>query len=187
MERVAVITFDEMALSPEVCFDAKLEKLVGPCGKVQVMMVRGLFGNWKQQIYYKFDQAMTKAILMEGIQHLFNAGYDVVAVTSDMGNRGVWGELGITPQKHFFEHPSIKDGIIFVFADVPHLLKLLRNWFVDNGFLLGTCKEPFKAEVFQTIINICDEGDLRVAHRITQRILNARNTLRQAVRPAAQI
>lgn len=148
-EKVAVITFDEMALSPEVCFDLKIEKLVGPCKKVQVIMVRGLFSKWKQPIYYKFDQPMTKNILIEAVNHLYNAGYEVVAVTSDMGNKGVWKELNITPENHFFEHPVVKDNKIFVFADVPHLLKLLRNWFIDKGLMLPNCSEPFTAAVFR--------------------------------------
>ncbi|EFN72296.1 Transposable element P transposase, partial [Camponotus floridanus] len=186
-EKITVITFDEMALSPEVCFDSKIEKLVGPCKKVQVIMVRGLFSKWKQPIYYKFDQPMTKDILIEGVNRLYDAGYEVIAITSDMGNKGVWGELNITPENHFFEHPVIKNAKIFVFADVPHLLKLLRNWLIDKGLLLLNCSEPFTAAVFQAIIDMNKDGDLHVAHRITQRILDARNSLRQAVRPAAQI
>jgi hypothetical protein len=186
-QKITVITFDEMAVSSEVQFDSKLEKLVGPCGKVQVIMARGLFEKWKQPIYYKFDQQMTKDILMEAVSRLYHAGYEVVATTCDMGNRGVWTELQITSDNHFFEHPVLKNSKIFVFTDIPHLLKLLRNWFIDDGFLLQQCSKPFKAEVMQAIIDIGNSGDLRVAHRLTQRILDARHTLRQAVKPAAQI
>jgi hypothetical protein len=186
-QKITVISFDEMALSPEVQFDSKLEKLVGPCGKVQVIMARGLFEKWKQPIYYKFDQPMTKDILMEAVCRLYDAGYEVVASTSDMGNKGVWGELQITPDHHFFEHPKLQNEKIFVFADVPHLLKLLRNWYIDEGFTLDNCSTPFKADVMQTVIDIGKSGDLRVAHRLTQRILDARHSSRQAVKPAAQI
>jgi len=104
-EKTTVITFDEMSmksLSPEVCFDSKIKKLVGPCKKVQVIMVRGLFSNWKQPIYYKFDQPMTKDILIEAVNRLYDAGYEIVAITCDIANKGVWGELNITPQKIIF-------------------------------------------------------------------------------------
>lgn len=78
LEKVAILSFDKLAVSSEVNFDAKSEKLVGPHGKVQVMMVRGLFSNWKQPIYYKFDQLMNKCILLEAITFLHSAGYQVV-------------------------------------------------------------------------------------------------------------
>ncbi|XP_071572048.1 uncharacterized protein [Temnothorax nylanderi] len=187
MEKITVLSFDEMGLSQEPFFDTKLEKLIGPCSKVQVIMCRGLFANWKQPIFYKFDQPMTKDILMECVVHLQEAGYEVVAAVSDLGNKGVWGELKITPDNYFFEHPLIEGAQIFVFADVPHLLKLLRNWFVDEGLSLGNCKNIFTADVFESIIKLGNSGDLRVAHRITERTLHVVGSARQAVRPAARI
>lgn len=126
---------------------------------------------------------MTKGMLMEAVNRLYDAGYEVVATTSDMGNKGVWGELNITSQNHFFEHPVINNAKIFIFVDVPHLLKLLRNWFIDKGFLLPNCSEPLTAAVFQAIIDMNQDSDLHVAHWI----LDACNSLRQAVRPAAQL
>lgn len=90
-------------------------------------MCRGLFANWKQSIFYKFDQPMTKDILIECVVNLPKATYKVVAAVSDLGNKGVWGKLNITPDNYFFEHPLIEGAKIFVFADVPYLLKLLRN------------------------------------------------------------
>ncbi|XP_071637320.1 uncharacterized protein [Temnothorax longispinosus] len=187
MMKITVLTFDEMAVSDEVRFDSKLQKLIGPCSKVQVIMVRGLFGNWKQPIYYKFDQPMKKNILDDALTLLHNAGYQVVACTSDMGNKGVWGELKITPEKHYFQHASIKDAKVFVFADVPHLLKLLRNWFIDDGFTLSNCKKTFTSQVYEEIVKMGNSGDLRIAHKITQQLLNARQNLRQSVHPAAKL
>jgi len=69
IDKIAVLSFDEMSLSPEPYFDTKLEKLIGPCSKVQVIMCRGLFSNWKQPIFYKFDQ--TKDILMQSVQYAY--------------------------------------------------------------------------------------------------------------------
>jgi len=90
-------------------------------------------------------------------------------------------------ENHFFQHPVIKDVKIFVFADVPHPIKLLRNWFIDKGLLLPNCNEPFTATVFQAIVDMNKDGDLHIAHRITQQILDARASLRQAVQPAARL
>lgn len=70
---------------------------------------------------------------------------------SDCGgkNVGLWKELGVTCSRtrvdYFIKHPVI-DQNIYVFADTPHLLKLLRNWFLDGGFVLedGTLIKKFK-------------------------------------------
>lgn len=150
-------------------------------------MCRGLFSIGKQPIFYKFDQSMTKAILIESVVRLHDCGYEVVAAISDLGNKGVWGELKITPDNYFFEHPLIEGAKIFVFADVPHLLKLLRNWFVDEGLLLGNCKNLFTANVYEAIIKLGMTSDLRIAHRITESTLRVVGSARQAVRPAARI
>ncbi|XP_071578674.1 uncharacterized protein [Temnothorax nylanderi] len=186
IEKLSVMCFDEMALSSECNFDPTLEQLIGPHSKVQVIMVRGLFGNWKQPIFYKFDQPMTKSILLEGIKLMHNAGYRVVVVVSDMGNKGLWGELNISPTNYFFKHPVTKLNI-YVFADVPHLLKLLRNWYFDNGLRLGGCSELFTTSVLQDIVNFSKTGDLPVAHLLTQQILDVRSSARQNVKPAARI
>jgi len=188
LEKLAVLSFDEMIVSSEINFDAKLEKLVGPYGKVQVMMVRGLFSNWKQPIYYKFDQPMNKCILLESITRLYSAGYQVIAIVSDIDNRGVWTELDISPykyNKYFFHHPVNEEEKIFVFADVPHLLKLLRNWLFDDGLLLGNSKELFTREIFQTLVDNVDS--LHVAHRITQQLLDVRGSQRESIKSAARI
>jgi len=85
------------------------------------------------------------------------------------------------------EHPLIEGGKIFVFADIPHLLKLLRNWFIDEGLLLGNCKHLFTANVYDSIIKLGMTGDLRIAHNITERTLRVIGSARQTVRPAARI
>lgn len=60
-------------------------------------MAREHMGNWKEQVYYNFDQPMTKSILFEVIGPFYKNGYTVVAITSDMGatNRSLWKNLAI--------------------------------------------------------------------------------------------
>lgn len=36
---------------------------------------------------------------------------------------------------------------IFMFSDIPHLLKLLRNWFIDGGFLLEDDTELYQGKI----------------------------------------
>lgn len=71
------------------------------------------------------------------ITELHNINYTVVACTSDCnsGNMALWKELNININSTFFLNPVTGEKIHF-FADVPHLLKSVRNWFIDAGFVL---------------------------------------------------
>ena len=64
-EKLVVLCFDEVFLSKKIEIDKKSEQVIGSHKKAQVGMVRGLFSNYKQPIYYKFDQSLTKKILLK--------------------------------------------------------------------------------------------------------------------------
>ncbi|KAJ8889961.1 hypothetical protein PR048_009466, partial [Dryococelus australis] len=56
-----------------------------------------------------------------------------------MGGCGsVWKELNTTPECSFFPNPFD----LWVFANIPHLLKILRNHFLDKGILLEITLTP---------------------------------------------
>lgn len=93
----------------------------------------GLINNWKRPIYYGYDQKMTKELLFQIIKELHNVGFNVISIVSDMGstNMRLWKSLNIYINNTSFEHP-IQKNQIYVFADVPHLLKLARNHLLDK-------------------------------------------------------
>jgi len=70
MDRVCIVAFDEMAISPYISYYAKTDQIFGPCKKVQVLTVRGLFGKWKYPIYFNFDSKMSKQLLLDAIETL---------------------------------------------------------------------------------------------------------------------
>ena len=80
---------------------------------------------------------MSAEILNEIVCCLDAIGFCVVAIVSDMDstNQGIWKELGVSIEKTSFPNPTDDKKSIFVFADVPHLIKLLRNHFLDTGFI----------------------------------------------------
>lgn len=136
VERLCAISFDEVYISNKIEIDKKEEQTFGPHKTCQVVMARGILGNWKQPIYYKFDQPMTAEIIKEIITALYNARFTVVSMVSDMGtsNTKVWSQLNIEHDKNcFFEHPVDQSLKVYVFADTPHLLKLARNHLFDDG------------------------------------------------------
>lgn len=188
-DKLTVLTFDEMYIANKVDLERREQKIYGPHKSCQFVMARGIFGNWKQPIFYEFSQRMTKSILFNIVRMLFEIGYIVVAVTNDMGssNMSLWKDLNIGIEmstsdenpiiKNFFIHPANETLKIFVFADVPHLIKLMRNNLLDSGFVVNS-KLLGKA-IFEELL-ILDERDLKIAFNLTRAHLDAKGFQRQS-------
>lgn len=67
------------------------------------------------------------------IRQLHVYGFDVRGIVSDISptNRKLWNELDSSVENPNFLHPDTTKQI-HIFADVPHLLKLIRNHFVKR-------------------------------------------------------
>lgn len=184
-EKLTALSFDEMSLNKKICFDRHNERLFGPHSDAQVLIARGITGKWKQPIYYDFDKAMTKETLYNVIIALEEVGYKVVSVTSDMGgkNKTLWNSLCINPDKTHFINPYDSSRKVFVFYDVPHLLKLARNHFVEKGFITedGT---HLTSNTLKEIINL-QSTDLKLAFRLRTDHIFIKN--KQNVKLAAQL
>ncbi|VEN43569.1 unnamed protein product [Callosobruchus maculatus] len=83
-DKLCVLSFDEMYVSNRIDIEKKQEEKIGPHKNCQTVMVRALLKNWKQPIFYKFDQTMSPDILMNIIKELFDIGLIVVSIVSDM-------------------------------------------------------------------------------------------------------
>lgn len=105
---------------------------------------------------------------------------------SDLGgaNRGLHNELSISESKPYFTNPANNEKI-FVLADVPHLLKLIRNNFVDHGFLIGG--KVITKKIVEEAINATNVSDLKITHKITIAKLNVAKAQRQRVKYAAKL
>lgn len=101
-------------------------------------MVSSLTGQWNQPVFVDFDTKMTAPIILDIITKLHEIGFEVVSVVSDCGatNVALWDKLGLSYKIPFFLHPVTKNKIVYMPA-VQHLLQLLRNWFINEGFVLG--------------------------------------------------
>ena len=122
-----VLSFDEMKVNSDLCLDQIEEVIRGPHSNVQVMVIRSLTGKWMQPIFYNFDTAVTKELLMETIQIIENTGFKVRAFVCDMGpsNRKLMTDLSISWDNPSLKNPFSEDRNIWIFCDVPHGLKLL--------------------------------------------------------------
>lgn len=187
IEKLCVLSFDEIHLSNRIDINKKDEQVIGPHKTCQTVMARGLISNWKQPVFYDFDQPMKKEILNQIISALFNAGFTVVAIVSDMGpmNMKYFSEMNIAHDKDCsFPHPCNESMRIFLFVDVPHLIKLLRNHFIDQGFLLnGTFMDK---SCFESLLDI-STSELSIVHKVSKYHIELKGTERQKVRPAVQL
>lgn len=77
--------------------------------------------------------------------------------------------------KPWFSNPAALDQKIYMIADVPHLLKLIRNHFVDSGFIID--KEELKKEIIEELIAKTNKkSDLSIAYKITMDSLLVKNS-----------
>lgn len=95
MERLCVLEYDEIHVKEGYEYDEKYDTIIGSHFQMQVVMVRGLFGGWKQTIYAEFDSTMTKKQLFLIMESLYEMKYTVVGAVSDLGsgNQGVISSL----------------------------------------------------------------------------------------------
>lgn len=204
-DRVCIIMFDEIKIRKEYIYDRLEDEILKPFAYAQVVMMRGLFKSWKQPIFYDYDFKMTAKTLFEIINFLessgmsknssevlnfnkyYSAGFPVVAMVSDLGggNRGLHTELEISKSKPHFLNPCNGEKI-YVFADVPHLLKLIRNHFVDQGFIHNNGKEINKS-IVESTLDATAVSDLKITHKISKETLNVVGAQRQKVKFAAKL
>ena len=57
LEKISVLSFDEINVHERVCYDSSDNVILGPHSNVKMVMIRGLFDKWKQPIYYQKTQA----------------------------------------------------------------------------------------------------------------------------------
>lgn len=130
---------------------------------------------------------MTAHILKDIITNLGNIGFTVVAVVSDMGstNQGLWKELKIDMESVYFDNPTDTSKKVFVFADVPHLIKLVRNHFLDSGFIWN--EKKIDKEPIKEILRKTASSDLRITFNISNEHLDVKMAGRQKVSTATQL
>ncbi|KAL1487972.1 hypothetical protein ABEB36_015353 [Hypothenemus hampei] len=149
-------------------------------------MARGICSNWKQPIFYNYDCKITKNLLFQIITKLENIGYPVYAINCDLGgsNRGLWNSLNISEENTSFKNP-VSDKSIHVFADTPHMIKLLRNHFLDHGYILNG--KMITSKPIVDLLHNTVKLDLKIAHKLTEDLLTVKGAQRQKVKYATKL
>ncbi|KAH8354301.1 hypothetical protein KR084_006260, partial [Drosophila pseudotakahashii] len=181
-DKICILYFDEMKMNASLEAGRKPRE-----SYVQVAMVQGLRKSWNQPIYFDYDMPMTKSTLYQLIERLYMVGYHVVGIVSDMGtgNHKLWRSLRVSPEKSWFEHPADSAMKVFVFADVPHLVKLIRNHFLDSGLVIDG--KVLTQQSVRQVMHHASSSDLSIMWKVTDDHLNVRSAGRQKVELATHL
>ncbi|KAL7725890.1 hypothetical protein ACLKA6_000657 [Drosophila palustris] len=187
VDKLCVLSFDEMKVAAAFEYDSSADVVYEPSNYVQLAIVRGLIKSWKQPVFFDFSTRMDVDTLHSIINKLHKRGYPEVAIVSDLGsgNQRLWRELGISETKTWFSHPADENSKIFVFSDTPHLIKLVRNHYVDSGLVINGNRLT-KTTVQQTISH-CAKSDVSILFKITDNHINIGSLAKQRVKLATQL
>ena len=86
LDRVVVLSFDEVHLKRDISYDSTTISIIGPHSKVNVMMARGLFKNYKFAIWYNYHrkgETLGPNEFNEIVTNLQNEGFHVIATVCD--------------------------------------------------------------------------------------------------------
>lgn len=95
---------------------------------------------------------------------------------------GSWKKLNINVDNTAFLHLKTKDPI-FMFADAPRLLKLIRNWLIDTGIIMADGSIVTKRPI-EELLKI---SEVSSCYQLTKNHLDCINTQHQNVFLAAQL
>lgn len=188
-EKLVVMCLDEMSISKQWSYDKGTDTLYKPHKYVQVVMLRSLVGQWKQPIYFQFDDSKMHDIVLDLIEKVEAVGYQVIGIVHDLGptNLRLWKTLGIDPvktNKVSFKNPCA-DREVFLFADVPHMIKLIRNNLLDSGFVLENGDTVSDECIREMLVKTKTEYGL--AYKVSDVHLNVVGQQRQRVKYATQL
>jgi Transposase protein len=106
-----------------------------PASQAVVLMVRSIFGDFKQPIaYFNFDPHFSASklepIIKEAIMKLENCGLIVKTLVCDQAgeHRALYnGSFNVSPEKPYIMSEQNKDCKIYCMYDPPHLLKSVKS------------------------------------------------------------
>lgn len=87
--------------------------------------------------------------------------------------------------KPWFPNPANIDEKIFTFLDVPHLIKLLRNHYLDTG--LSYNGQIISSRTIADTLQHTTKSDVSITHKISEEHLSVKGSARQKVKLATQL
>ena len=137
-EKCVIICIDEMSIKPEMSYRRASDQTFVPSKKLLVVMLRGLYAEWKQPIFFDFDTCLTAEVFLDIIQSAHTFVFTFMVYERKQRRRqevmeGLWSNT----QKFFHTASSEATQKLFFFSDPQHLIKLIRNHCIDSGVTLA--------------------------------------------------
>ena len=169
-DNYCVLMFDGMHLKNETKYSQSLGELIEGANEVEVVLLRGLFKNWKHICQFDFDKKMDIEDLKKIIINIQETGLIVKALIMDLGNHHIQGQLNIAKMEYKFPNPSIPGEEVLIIPDPIHCLKNLRTALIDHGAVFdwrgkktGLGREDFKAVIQEH----SKPGKLDILYKVT--------------------
>lgn len=162
-DRKCIILHDEVSIMKLTEYNKALDMIegfedLGPLGRsckyakhALVVMVRGLYKNWKFPLCYFLPNNGVSGndlniLMKKSVEHILNIGLLPKAIVCDQGtqNQKLFSLLGGTASNPI---TTIHSEKIYLIYDIPHLIKSLRN-----NLLTGDIQVQNKIISFQDII-----------------------------------
>ncbi|XP_045500445.1 uncharacterized protein LOC123697918 isoform X2 [Colias croceus] len=152
-ERICSVCVDSMPLRPNLMYNIKYDRIVGlheingcqngtPANYGIVIMVRGIVHRWKQPIAHSFlsnikDHEKVNNWIEQIIKSLLSIGLDVRVFISNLDTNLLLPSktIDVNTGKTYFEMHGKK---IYYMFNVPHLLKLMLNEFMEYDIMFNT-------------------------------------------------
>lgn len=111
-----------MNIRKQRSYDNTTHTLYKPHKYEQVAMLRRLVGQWKQPIYFQFQDSSMHKILPVLIERVEAVGYQVIAVVSDSGptNLRLWKAMETDPVRTVFQKSMRRKVNFFLCRYPPH-------------------------------------------------------------------
>jgi hypothetical protein len=223
-EKDCVLMMDEMQVRKSLEYDRGLNTFLGrvsdglslssSVGSSQialashalVFMVRGLTTAWKQVIaYYLTGDSMSGVSLWDITRSIIlalgSSGINVRAVVSDMGssNRAMWKVVGVAAGrdsvKSSIVHPFFQEQDLYFLADVPHLLKNVRNCLLTQDIVLPASvlaeydlpSAEVRMKHVSKLVELQENSDLKIAPSLSRHHVEPKQFQKMKVGLAAQL
>lgn len=199
------LVFDEMAITPKRCYNPSTGSIVGDitfpnkqgtATHALVFMVVGIATRWKHVVGYhftgnSFSSQILKEIIFQIILKIEELGFRVNFITSDMGpgNLGLWKLLGISTGRfsqivNHVTHPFDSNRNLYIIADVPHILKNLKQALLNNSVLTisndvmekyNLSSNKIELNHFKHLLDIQEKSDLLLTPRLKRNDIECNN------------
>lgn len=203
-EKMCVVLFDEIALKKKLELNHAEDIIegyhdLGSLGRATnfantglVFMIRGLLHNWKIPLCYfvsagAVNSSSLQQIIRLVIKKLQDMSFKPTVLVCDQGsnNRSALALLGASKEQPTIE---IEGQKIFTCFDAPHLLKSIRNNFMNTKLLFVINKRPVAwTDVAKTFEIDQKSATTRAMLKITSNHITPTNFQKMRVKLAAQI